>query len=122
MGLSFADGVPDSAGRPLAPPAFTSERALIALRSALQARIATPSRNDADFRRALRLMTEDAHRRGVRAEQMIVALKEAWRSLPEVQALPAGGPRDTALSGAITMLIEEFYAGPSARPADVRPR
>ena len=113
MGLSFADGIRGSAGARLAPPVFTSERAFVALRSALQARIAIPSRSEVDFRHALRLMSEDAHRRGVRAEQVIVALKEAWRSLPEVQALPAGGPRDTVLSGVITMFIEEFYARPS---------
>ena len=113
MGLSFADGVTGSGGGGLAPPAFASERARVALRSALQSRIAAPSRDDAAFRRALRLMSEDAHRRGVRAEQVIVALKEAWRSLPEVQTLPADGPRDAVLSGVITMLIEEYYARPA---------
>jgi hypothetical protein len=112
MGLSFAGGVADSADSRFTAPVFTSERAFVALRSALQARMATPLRDDAGFRRALRLMSEDAHRRGVRAEQMIVALKEAWRSLPEVQALPGGAPRDAVLSGVITMFIEEFYAGP----------
>ena len=110
MGLSFAGSVPDSAGDRFTPPMFTSERAFVALRSALQSRIAAPLRDEAGFRRALRLMSEDAHRRGVRAEQVIVALKEAWRSLPEVQTLPAGGPRDMVLSRAITMLIEEYYA------------
>ena len=112
MGLSFVGGVPGSGTDHLTPPVFTSERAFVALRSALQSRIATHPRDDAGFRRALRLMSEDAHRRGVRAEQVIVALKEAWRSLPEVQTLPAGGPRDTVLEGVITMLIEEYYARP----------
>jgi hypothetical protein len=112
MGLFSVDGVSASGGDRLTPPVFTSERAFVALRSALQARIAAPPRDDVDFRRALRLMSEDAHRRGVRAEQMIVALKEVWRSLPEVQTVPAGGPRDTVLSNVITMLVEEYYAQP----------
>ena len=113
MELSFAGGVPDSAGDRYAPPVFTSERAFVALRSALQSRIATPPRDEAGFRRALRLMSEDAHRRGVRAEQVIVALKTAWRSLPEVHTLPAGA-RDTVLDRVITMLIEEYYARPGS--------
>lgn len=113
MGLSLAGDFMGSGGHGAVPPLFTPERAVVALRSALQARIAVPERDDEGFRHALRLMGADARRRGVRVEQMIVALKEAWRSLPEVQALPAGGPRDTVLNGVITMFIEEFYAGPS---------
>lgn len=116
MRLSFADGAAGPQPHALLPPALASERAFVALRSALQAEVCAhttrlPS-NEARLRRALRLMCDDARRRGVRAEQMIVVLKEAWRSLPEVQRLPAGGPADAVLSGVITTFIEEYYASP----------
>ncbi len=74
MGLSFAGGVTGSGDHHVVTPVFTSERAVVALRSALQARLAAPQRDDSGFRHALRLMGADARRRGVRVEQMIVVL------------------------------------------------
>ena len=99
-----------------------AESAVRALRSALQARLLGRSR-DRDMRLALRAMCSEAHRQSIRVEQMIVLLKEAWRSLPEVRQ---GGKvvLDDPLNRAITICIEEYYATDDRAPvarASLRP-
>lgn len=81
----------------------------IPLRRVLQAALGQPSATK-DFRPAIRAVCEDAHRRRLRAEQVVVALKETWAVMPEVALLPRGGPRDELLGQFITICIEEFYA------------
>ena len=90
------------------PPAAFSQAAVAALRCGLQAQLG-PSPNG-ELRRAMRLLCDDARRRGLRAEQVIVLVKEAWASLPEVHALPRGQQRSEALSRIVSLCIDEFYA------------
>jgi hypothetical protein len=85
-----------------------SEPGVVALRSALKAHL----RGDiaeADLRRALRLLSDEAHRQHLQAEQLLKIFKQTWVSLPEVQRLPHG-PREELLARSITTCIEEFYA------------
>ena len=87
----------------------SSEAAVVALRSALQAQLrGAPS--SSDLRRAIRLMCGEARRHDLRAEQLLIIFKHAWNSLPEVQQLPYGRERTDLLSRVVTMCIEEFYA------------
>ncbi len=91
-----------------APTSAFSQAAVAALRCGLQAQL-RPSPNG-EIRRAMRLLCDDAHRRGLRAEQVIVLLKEAWGSLPEVQALSPGEERRETLGRIVSLCIDEFYA------------
>ena len=57
------------------------------------------------------MVSEDAHRAGLRAEQMLVALKREWDAMPDAQ--PASD-RDACVDlrrRLITLCIDEFYAG-----------
>ncbi len=90
-----------------APTSPFSTAAVAALRCGLQAQLG-PLPNG-ELRHTMRLLCDEARRRGLRAEQVIVLLKEAWASLPEVQAL-SHNQRSEALSPIVTLCINEFYA------------
>ena len=78
-----------------------------------------PSRSDGglrlsgDSRRAIRALCAAAHEEHLRAEQLLVVVKQALNSLPEVATLPYGAGRADALARVISLCIEEFYAGQS---------
>ncbi len=55
-----------------------------------------------------------AHKRGVRAEQLLVMIKDAWSALPEAKRA-LKDHSDEVLSRVITLCIDEFYAGGSPR-------
>ncbi len=67
----------------------------------------TPS--NPELRRALTAMCVDARARALRPEQLLIALKETWPTLPEVRALPAGEPRTALLSRVIGLCLDEYY-------------
>ena len=71
-------------------------------------------RVDAVVREMIRRVCEVAHERELRAEQLLLLLKQAWRELPEGRRLP---PRadDDVLARAITVCIDEYYAGGGGR-------
>jgi hypothetical protein len=108
------EAVPTSGSTPAAelgaalPPRVLSGAGVVALRSALQAQL-RGEWPDGALRRAIRVMCDEAHRNGLRAEQLLVILKDAWSSLPEVARLPTGGTRERLLDRIVTMCVEEFY-------------
>ena len=116
-----SEAVPSSATTPAVdpgtalPPRVLSGAGVVALRSALQAQL-RGEWPDGALRRAIRVMCDEAHRNGLRAEQLLVILKDAWSSLPEVTRLPTGGTRERLLGRIVTMCVEEFY-GPQDAPA-----
>jgi len=115
------EAVPSAASTPAAdlgaalPPRVLSGAGVVALRSALQAQL-RGEWPDGALRRAIRAMCDEAHRNGLRAEQLLVILKDAWSSLPEVARLSPGGTRERLLDRIVTMCVEEFY-GPQDVPA-----
>jgi hypothetical protein len=62
------------------------------------------------LRRAIRALCAAAHQEHLRAEQLLVLLKRALNSLPEVEVLPHDSRRADALAQVISLCIEEFYA------------
>jgi hypothetical protein len=82
-------------------------RGVLALRTALQAILRSGSPDD-DVRRAMELFCAEARRRDLRAERVLVLLKEAWQSLPEVRRLRRG-QRERALAHLTTLAIRTFY-------------
>ena len=70
---------------------------------------------DAQLRRALRLFCDVAQQRQLRPEEVLVALKGIFRSVPEVRDTRNRGTGDDLIARAVTMCIEEFYAMPVDR-------
>jgi hypothetical protein len=96
------------------PTRSLTDAAHAALRAVLGARI-RQSIYDAPvpaarLRHAIRLLCDEARRRGVRAEQLVVVIKQAWASLPESR-WRAGDDRGTEfLHRVVSICIEEYYA------------
>jgi hypothetical protein len=62
------------------------------------------------LRLAVRELCADAHRRHARAEDVIVAVKQAWAALAGLTAQPGELRRGEILRHFITVCIDEFYA------------
>jgi hypothetical protein len=89
--------------------------AMDALKQALQAELRPGGHigaAESAIREALRLLCTEAHRHTVRAEQLLVTLKQAWVTLPEVQEL-APDTRRQLLDRLITLAIQAYYATPA---------
>jgi hypothetical protein len=71
---------------------------------------------DARLRVAAASACEDAHAAGLKAEEMLVRLKQDWPAHPEFRRLPQNGLRSELTSRFITLCIHQFFAGDNARP------
>jgi len=87
-----------------------SDAAIDAIRRVVQMQLQS-GRENGDLRDAVRVLCSEVHRDGLQAEQLIITVKQTWQSLPEVQRIPPGAPRNEILGRIITLCIEEFYAG-----------
>ena len=85
-----------------------SERAMTALRSALQGQLRQPSA-DHSLRRALRALCIEARTRELRAEQLILLFKGVWHTLPESRGKDTRKKQEM-LDRLITICVEEYYA------------
>ncbi len=103
---------------PAGQPAFPTDATLAwasadcgvkALRSVLQAH-ARGEPAHGELRHAIGLVCREARRERLRAEQVIVAVKGTWYSLPEVRELSSGEARADLLDHVVRLTIDEFYA------------
>jgi hypothetical protein len=81
------------------------------LRRSLSGVLAEPWPEDAsgaDLRVALRDACDRARHDGLRAEQLLLALKEVWRELPE-RSRPPHIDSDGVLARVVTACIDEYY-------------
>ena len=105
---------PVSEGIPADATAFTqSELSLAvsaALRRALTAKFFATLDAEAQLRSDLQAVCRAARRQDMRIEYLIIAFKDAWRSLPEARTLPQGSQGTDLLNRIITLCIAEFYA------------
>ena len=76
--------------------------------------------DDAQLRRALRLFCDVAQQRQLRPEEVLVALKHMFRSVPEVRESQKRATTNDLSARAVTMCIEEFYAVPASTSAIAR--
>jgi hypothetical protein len=87
---------------------------LLALQAAIGAQLATPSSADgADLPQlapAIRLVCDDARRRGLRAEEVVILFKRAWAAVPGPDYGSEGGRRGELLERAITLCIKSYYS------------
>ena len=89
-----------------------------ALRSALQSALRHGA-PDGELRRAITIVGAEARRRGLFAEQVVITLKEAWYSLPEIRERSRPAARDALLERLVAQAIDAFYASGNAEVADV---
>jgi hypothetical protein len=68
---------------------------------------------DVDLRKALRVACVKARLQRVRAEQLLVDLKQLWKSLP---AMPSTRTEER-LNRIVTACIDEYYAGENSPPS-----
>ena len=95
-----------------------SASAIGALRCALQAQLrldAPGAVAEKGLREALRVLCADARHHTVRAEQLLIALKQTWVAVPEVQEL-APDARRVLLDRLVTLAIQAYYASPVEQP------
>jgi len=64
---------------------------------------------DGDARDLLCRTCDSARAHGVRAEQLLLLFKEAWRELPEARSMPRQDAGEV-LARVITVCIHEYYA------------
>jgi hypothetical protein len=80
-----------------------------AVRSALVRYVDAPSRGD-ELREALHAMATEARAKAVAPEQLLVALKDIWHSLPVVRGMHDPAEQIRLLQRVVTMCIKEYYA------------
>ncbi len=84
------------------------EDLLESLRAALRRRLRGYD-EDGAVRSALQAMARVARERNVRAEHVVMMLKELWRSLPEVQRSRNSLEHARLLERLVTICIDAYY-------------
>jgi hypothetical protein len=60
---------------------------------------------------ALREIAVEARAREIRAEQLLVLLKDVWFSLPQIARASEGEDQNRLLQRVVTLCIREYYTG-----------
>ena len=81
-----------------------------ALRRGLMAKFFATLGAEGQLRADLQAVCGEARRQNMRVEYLIIAFKDAWRTLPEARTLPQGPQGAEFLNSVITLCIAEFYA------------
>ena len=55
-------------------------------------------------------VAHEAHARKMRAEQLLVQLKDIWFELPEIGGAPEGDDQNRLLQRVVTLCIREYYS------------
>lgn len=80
-----------------------------ALSAALSAYLAD-SVEDGRLRGVLRQIAEEARRKEMHAEQLLVILKDVWFALPSIKNLPEGAEQHRVLQRIVSLCIREYYS------------
>lgn len=75
-------------------------------------------RNDPDhrLRSALSQVCSDARHAGLRAEQLLVLIKEVWAGLPAALSRTPSVHGDERLNHVISVCVDEYYGSGETRP------
>jgi hypothetical protein len=63
-----------------------------------------------DLKAVLARATSDARAKGLQAEQLLIALKELWFSLPQLAASPGSETQTRLLQQLVARCIQEYYS------------
>jgi len=61
---------------------------------------------------ALQCIATEAREKQMRAEQLLVVLKDIWYSVPQIAQAPQGEQQNRLLQRVVTLCIREYYAAP----------
>jgi hypothetical protein len=81
-----------------------------ALRRAVTGKFFATLDAEGQLRSDLKAVCQAAKRQNMRVEYLIIAFKDAWRTLPEARTLPQGSQGIDLLNRIITLCIAEFYS------------
>ena len=90
------------------PPRQLSQATLGALESALRDYVAVGA--SSSLPSALVLLADEARDKHILPEQLLIVLKDLWRSLPEVSAMANSGEHARLMERVVTMCIKEYYS------------
>jgi hypothetical protein len=94
------------------PPDHPLNRAILEHIRGLLVTYTESSANDAEgLRDALRQLADDARAKGVPPEHLLTALKDLWRSLPQMQRRLTPGDEARLLQRVVSICIAEYYRG-----------
>lgn len=106
---------PSDQGSPCRPRAGGAVLTSTALRAALQAQLRSRRTvDDPELRRLACLVAAEARRRSLRAEQVVVQLKQTWLTLHESADPPRRG-QAALIERLISLCVEEYYRIPDDR-------
>lgn len=91
------------------PPATLDSETLGELRTTL-GRYLREGNHSMELQDLLRRINEEAHEKGMTAEQVLIALKRVWFSLPEVRDANESEPQRALLQRVVTRCIQQYYA------------
>ena len=91
------------------PPSRLDDATVAAVRDALRLYLADNA-EPRPLQQALVHMSAEARDKDVRAEHLLVLLKDAWHSLPEVRVMTDTTEQVRLLQRVVTMCIKEYYS------------
>jgi len=91
------------------PPSRLDDATVAAVREALRDYLRDGSDPGA-LQVTLKTMSTEARAKDLRAEQLLVVLKEVWGSLPEVRSMTDTTAQIRTLQRVVTMCIKEYYS------------
>ena len=91
------------------PQPRLSEETITRLRGALTSFAGDPVETT-ELRDTLCAMAREARQKQIRAEHVLIALKEVWGELPEVRFAHDSREQTRALQQVVTLCIREYYA------------
>lgn len=90
------------------PPGRLDDDTVAAVRDALRLYLADGSDPSA-LQRTLLHMSTEAREKQMRAEHLLVLLKDTWSTLPEVRSMTDTAEQVRLLQRVVTMCIKEYY-------------
>ena len=80
-----------------------------ALESALQ-KFLIDANEVATLEPALRRIATEAREKKMRAEELLVLLKDVWFGLPQIRKMPEGQNQNRLLQRVVTLCIRQYYS------------
>jgi hypothetical protein len=96
----------DSSGT---PPSRLDDETVSAVRHALRAYL-SDSTDPSALQASLLVMASEARARAILPEQLLIALKDVWNTLPEVRSMTDTRQQIGMLQRVVTMCIKEYYS------------